>query len=532
MPIAIKDNKTTDDFFSCLFDITENNDSKTITEFSVSEVKKTSSEKQKDTSGKPIKPVLPDILKKSEKVSSMYELLELFKVDYIRTTKRDFSYYGRNIDYYFWLLPNNRSQQVVYMDKTIKSNILFLKNFSNTRLLAFVDESMNVWTTSLNLKVTDASGNDFPYRIESAHTLDGITFEVTNKLKWKLSNKYPDWEQVSVINSTENLLEIINNYNKYLYEFVKTKLNNGYESKKTAFVYACCPQLETLEKAGFVFAVPRTISSSNIDKINRLCNFDHNNTNPKKVFKTSKDIYNTLKNESDLEVWDAYRKLNNSRVISKESIIQAYDYGFSAKDMASAAEILKAKYNDKPIFTWESLNNYLARLDQYEAIDRIEAFHLLTDYLRMCRQLNVEPKVDGDSLKREHDIMARNVLTIRNEKLSKELEKACSVNKEWDYEEDVFFVRHIKNYDDLIDEAKQQHNCVASYAQLIVKDKCRIFVMREKKHPEKSLITIELSPTGALRQKRLAYNQPIRNKAQSDFINRWLKFIKDIKGGI
>ena len=51
--------------------------------------------------------------------------------------------------------------------------------------------------------------------------------------------------------------------------------------------------------------------------------------------------------------------------------------------------------------------------------------------------------------------------------------------------------------------------------------------MRETAHPEKSLVTVELSPDlKTIRQKYLAYNQPIRNKSISDFLDRWHQHIK------
>ena len=50
--------------------------------------------------------------------------------------------------------------------------------------------------------------------------------------------------------------------------------------------------------------------------------------------------------------------------------------------------------------------------------------------------------------------------------------------------------------------------------------------MREKAHPEKSLITIELTPKGEVRQALLACNRGIRNASQSAFIQRWKKVVK------
>ena len=93
-----------------------------------------------------------------------------------------------------------------------------------------------------------------------------------------------------------------------------------------------------------------------------------------------------------------------------------------------------------------------------------------------------------------------------------------------DYHENVYFVRPITEYDDLLDEAAQQHNCVASYADRIAKRQSRIFTMRETAHPEKSLMTIELSPDcRTVRQKYLAYNHPVHNRSMTEFIDRWMK---------
>jgi len=51
--------------------------------------------------------------------------------------------------------------------------------------------------------------------------------------------------------------------------------------------------------------------------------------------------------------------------------------------------------------------------------------------------------------------------------------------------------------------------------------------MRETAHPEKSLVTIELSPDcKTIRQKYLAHNQQIRNKSMTEFIERWYRQLK------
>lgn len=105
----------------------------------------------------------------------------------------------------------------------------------------------------------------------------------------------------------------------------------------------------------------------------------------------------------------------------------------------------------------------------------------LADYLSMCNQLGMEPKIDGDSLKREHDIAARNVRNHRNKEMAEKFEKAKGLRETFYYEDEHFLVRGVRDYDDLIDEANQQHNCVASYAQNIIDGKSLIYFVRDKK---------------------------------------------------
>ena len=293
------------------------------------------------------------------------------------------------------------------------------------------------------------------------------------------------------------------------------------------------PHLEILYKAGFKFidvAINEFKSTShyskkNLEYFNRLC---QKGTNPKEIFKTTKAVYTLLKEEYSLEIWDSFRKLIKMGRITPDILNQLYYNGYSSNDLNSINSILNKTYNGKPVFTFNSLTNYLERLDMYEAIERKEAFMLLNDYLLMCQQLNVQPKIDGDSLKREHDVMARNCRLKKNEIMNQKLTKASSNYSKYNYEEDIYFVRTIEDYNDLLEEANQQHNCVASYAQSIVDGTRLVFVMREKKTPKRSLITIELSPDGkTIRQKFLAYNKPIHNKSQTEFLNRWLQYCRN-----
>lgn len=293
---------------------------------------------------------------------------------------------------------------------------------------------------------------------------------------------------------------------------------------------------ETLEKAGYRFAKDYlsrndTYIDNDLDYINRLVK---DGTRPKDIFKCSKAVYTVLKDEDKLEYWDTLRRMEKNGSLSADSIRIVYTNGYDTKTLERMNGILsKRKANGNPYFTWESLVNYLRRLDMYEAICTREALQLLYDYLNMCQSLGMTPRTDGDSLKREHDIAARLCREKRNEVQAEKMRQFKEQQKReiaegnlklsrGSYREKVYFVEPILDYDTLLDEANQQHNCVASYADSITKGESRIFTLRETAHPDKSLVTIELSPDcRTIRQKLLAYNQPIRNRSITEFIERW-----------
>lgn len=293
------------------------------------------------------------------------------------------------------------------------------------------------------------------------------------------------------------------------------------------------PFIETLKKAEFWIADlilnnEFSFHKSDSEYLNKLLTLG---SSPKDIFKCSKGIYNLLKNEENLALWDLYRRIDKFKRLSIDTLKEAYENNFSTDDMDLIYNILSKTYNGKQVFSFTSLLNYLDRIDTFQAIPRKEGLLLIKDYLSCCIQLQMEPRIDSDSLKREHDIAAKNLrIKIAKERdsfLQKGMAPVCQKMKNFNYEESIFFVRAVESLEDLLDEANQQHNCVACYADRIVKNQSYIFVLRETRSPEISLVTIELSPDGKkIRQKYLAYNKPIKNKSITDFIERWHSFVK------
>ena len=383
--------------------------------------------------------------------------------------------------------------------------------------LLYVTEAGVVYESEMLMK----DGGTFGTRDSFAIT--GITLS-----KWKKAKLHAH-KICTVLNEGE-VHDILTRVNPYGADFM-TQYNTLEEID-----LLIAPQIEQLDKAGYSFVKQALLvsltgyeDSATLEQFGRLC---QPGKNMKEIFKTSKAVYTTLKDCPKLSTWDIYRKMDKQGKVSADNIERCYHNGYSEKELNEVSSILNMEYDGKKVFTWDSLQRYLERIDMYEAIDRMDGLMLLKDYLSMCSQLEMKPRIDGDSLKREHDVTARTLRQKRDEIRAGKMVGVCEEIKKYDYSEHVYFGRCIRSYDDLIDEATQQHNCVASYADSIISKRSYIFVVREVSAPDKSLATVELTPQGDVRQKYLAYNRTIHNKALTDFIDRLSRNFKGVKNAV
>ena len=465
---------------------------------------------------KPTKPVMPKFLKDITSNGSLEDFLKLFGITNLRYSRYLFSIHGNTI--YNKDIPNNGGY-ICFQNDEDKEDRYGRNSYLKTNI-AYFDENGQMWVNKIHLEFNENIISGLTSWNNKRFTFTCTDFSLDN---WTTPRLQKLMHGMSFLQDKETLFSILENVNPYTAAWAKT-IHADPQNLLMA------PQIETLYKAGYDFAKGflsyGRFNSDDCDYFNRLCAVG---SKPKTIFKTSKVIYSVLKNETDMEVWDCYRRLDKTGKIKEDNVAQAYGQHYSAKDLNHINSILAKQYNDKPVFTWDTLINYLGRLDTFEAIDKQEAFILLNDYLSMCSQLQMEPRIDGDSLKREHDIAARNCRNKRDEILNQQMTENLEKMKKYNYKEGVYFVRAITSHDDLLDEANQQHNCVGSYGYSIAEGTSYIYVMREVARPNQSLITIELAPNGkTIRQKYLAYNRPIHNKSQSDFIDRWLKYCKSI----
>lgn len=77
-----------------------------------------------------------------------------------------------------------------------------------------------------------------------------------------------------------------------------------------------------------------------------------------------------------------------------------------------------------------------------------------------------------------------------------------------------------KTPNDMVDESRQQSNCLSSYIRSVIEGKCMIFFLRDPEAPEKSLVTIEVRSDGTLGQVKARFNhEPTPDEKR--FVEKW-----------
>lgn len=294
-----------------------------------------------------------------------------------------------------------------------------------------------------------------------------------------------------------------------------------------AALYKRHPYIELLVKAGYLNIVKdwieKIINGKKDDKFTVLFK---PGTNVKSIIQLPKFIYEDLKEESDINIWDNTRKLNKKYNFTNESYQKFKDFGLPFGPSSILQRVLKLEFNGKPLYTLNSLMSYLSRVDMYQAIEPREALQILQDYLTISIEMNVMPDTNSNSLKREHDVAVRNYNLIAQAIESEKFRKVAEKLKGYEYSDEKYCIIAPRCEQDLINEGKNNRNCVGSYIKYITKGQDMIFFMRRKSNPDKSMITIELSPNGKeVWQKFETANRDIEDPEKLAFIEKWMDWI-------
>ena len=390
-------------------------------------------------------------------------------------------------------------------ERIIEVNDAFGYRNSFPKMFAYLDPEGNVWSA----KFQSRAGFNNTFIVE----------------KWEHMDKLPS-DNVLFLNTDEEVIGYMREHMPYMDKFADEK----HLSMDGRLKLLVAPELEQLSKAGYAFAdyiLHWKILPADVQQYHRLC---QSGRNIKEIFKTDKDVYSVLKDTRSLAVWDTYRKMYKQEKLNKDSIEYCFSHGFNEVQLNEMSKIMNRKYQGKNVFSFEKLVNYLARVDMYEAIPIDEALPLLNDYLVNCEAMAMKPRIDGDSLKREHDVAARIARTRRQElteEEKKDMNTACRDLARDDYQESIYSIRGFRDIDDIYNNANQMHNCTAGYVNGVMSGSDYIYVLYETAHPEVNVANIQINKERTrISQKFLKYNEPIRNRSMTEFIERWQKLAR------
>lgn len=183
----------------------------------------------------------------------------------------------------------------------------------------------------------------------------------------------------------------------------------------------------------------------------------------------------------------------------------------------------KLQSGEKRRFKLKELNHYLWYQSVYQGFaDNMDNF--MTSWIDSLR---MQELIYGKITEKypAHLASCEKKLSFKYNQLKMKVDEArwnetVESMKTLEYKGKTFSMICPKTPTDVVDEAQQQSNCVASYVRSIIDGSCMIFFCRYTKTPEKSLVTVELRSDGTLGQVKARFNRAPSAEAQ-DFVEKW-----------
>ena len=325
-------------------------------------------------------------------------------------------------------------------------------------------------------------------------------------------NMYP-YSGIEAFNAPE-YMEILPY--KELYDFAYCRLYQEY------------PQVEQLCKAGFarfiyqylyseIFSGETDLSFTCFDLLFQQGNDVAEITNLK-----NSQWQTLLKYTDSFRTWGRYSKFIRDNEIDGKKLERLLKLEYRKSDCSSLDMISEILYSYGHLYTLDSLLRYMESIESKQGLEPWLALNLLRDYLDMCSQAHVIPNVCSDNLERDHALIQNG----DNEEIIREsrkpfTERYCQLKK-YAYSDEYLQVIVPEKPEDLINEGRNNHNCVGSYISRHANGACSVFFIRKKEDIEKSYITLELSNDHYVKQAFYSCNRPVDKREDREFIKTWL----------
>lgn len=197
-------------------------------------------------------------------------------------------------------------------------------------------------------------------------------------------------------------------------------------------------------------------------------------------------------------------------------------------DELSVLKIIKIKDHDlidylSKFYRLEDILEYCKPYDLFKYNLKQENEHLYLDYLEFCKRLKYDLKdkkiLYPKQLHKKHDELLNLIKINRDKKISNSIKRRYKKLEQFIYKNKKYIIFPVKTIDELLNESKEQNNCVKTYAERIAKGECDIYFMRLLENQDKSLVTVEVRNNKVVQQR--IKNNEITTKEQQNFLKTW-----------
>ena len=181
--------------------------------------------------------------------------------------------------------------------------------------------------------------------------------------------------------------------------------------------------------------------------------------------------------------------------------------------------------------------NYVRRQMSENRMKSKEVLNTWSDYLSMAKRLGIDTDDEiifrARKLRKRHDELVKRChdkdLAIRAgeilEKYPHVEEVFSSIKEKYEFSDEDYTVVVPSCIEDMLHEGNNLHHCVADserYFDRINRQEAYILFLRKTSAPNKSFYTLEIEPSGTIRQKRTFYDRQEKDiEAATPFLLKW-----------
>lgn len=156
--------------------------------------------------------------------------------------------------------------------------------------------------------------------------------------------------------------------------------------------------------------------------------------------------------------------------------------------------------------------------------------HSLTHYIRMCREMEIEPQKNNNFMREYCETLKTYELRkteFDNKRIANNYAKH---SKAWDFEYGDFTILIPTCGQDIVTEGNLMHHCVGSYVNRVIENSTYICFVRHKDTPNTPYITCQVYPNGEIGQYFLAYDRYISSEEDLAFKEAFRRHLAEVWG--